>query len=74
MVLKRSEETHLECHFMAREVIILKYRLTERGIDVIKQLPPPFQGVISVTAPVPESEKFSWTYWLSLEDHKGSVI
>ena len=52
-VLKRCQETHLvlnweKCHFMVREGIVLRHRVSERGIevdrakiDVIEQLPPP---------------------------------
>ena len=61
-VLKRCQETHLvlnweKCHFMVKEGIVLRHRVSKRGIevdrakiDVIEQLPPPtnspdkFQG------------------------------
>ena len=52
-VLKRCQETCLvlnweNCHFMVREGIVLRHRVSERGIEVdrakievIEQLPPP---------------------------------
>ena len=52
-VLKRCQETHQvlnweKCHFMVREGIVLRHRVSERGIevdrakiDVFEQLPPP---------------------------------
>ena len=52
-VLKRCQDTHLvlnwkKCHFMVREEIVLRHRVSERGIEVdrakievIEQLPPP---------------------------------
>jgi len=52
-VLKRRQDTYLvlnwgKCHFMVREGIVLRHRVSERGIEVdrakievIEQLPPP---------------------------------
>ena len=53
LVLIRCEETNLvlnweKCHFMVQEVIVLRHRISARGIEVyrakikaIKKLPPP---------------------------------
>ena len=45
-VLKRCQEVDLvlnweKCHFMVREGIVLRHKVSEKGIEVIKQLLPP---------------------------------